>query len=92
MSSRALKTSAGAMVFLPALMVFSLALQQDVSCRVQTSLERMDVLGGQIVDEYCGALTQGQDGIGLNLRVGRKNALGQAGYYRFGKCQVLSQS
>lgn len=33
---------------------------------------------GQVVDEDGGALGHGQDGVGLDLRVGREDALGQA--------------
>ena len=44
---------------------------------------------GQMANEYRRALCQGQDGVGLYLRVGRQYALCQARDDGFGQCEVL---
>jgi hypothetical protein len=85
-SSSAWKTSAGAMVFLPAFVVCSFALAIGsawVGQMVQRSRATIHVLRGNVVDEQGGALAQGKDGVCLNLSVWRKHALGQPRYYRF---------
>lgn len=83
MSSSAANTSAGMMVFLPALVVRILALRLLDAHSERYIKQRYKQKGcnsvriGKVADEHRRALAHARNGAALDLRVGRQYALGQ---------------